>query len=146
MGFDQQLQSGVPPLPENLSPGMYTQSRMPNQPVPMQRTMRLMMRPTMSPNMFSPIGPSSLKRPLTTMKRGSPPVKRTNLDRNFFTTTLNKTPQIAKSIAESLTKSATKNSAPPASQQDVVNLFFKRGLTISTMEMEATQFFPLDLA
>lgn len=48
MGFDQQLQSGVPPLPENLSPSMYTQSlRMPNQPVPMQRTMRPMMRPTM---------------------------------------------------------------------------------------------------
>lgn len=58
MGFDQQLQSGVPPLPENLSPGMYTQSRMPNQPVPMQRTMRPMMRPTMSPNMISPRGRS----------------------------------------------------------------------------------------
>jgi len=53
MGFDQQLQSGVPPLPENLSssnvvPNMYTQTlRMPNQPVPMQRTMRPMIRPAM---------------------------------------------------------------------------------------------------
>lgn len=57
MGFDQQLQSGVPPLSENLSPSMYTQSlRMPNQPVPMQRTMRPMMRPTMSHNMVSPRG------------------------------------------------------------------------------------------
>jgi len=55
MGFDQ-LQSGVPPLPENLSPNMYTQSlRMPNQPVPMQRAMRPMMRP-MSHNMVSPRG------------------------------------------------------------------------------------------
>jgi len=56
MGFDQQLQSGVPPLPENLSPSMYTQSlRMPNQPVPMQRAMRPMMRPTM-PHMISSRG------------------------------------------------------------------------------------------
>ncbi|XP_001949742.2 dual specificity protein kinase splA isoform X2 [Acyrthosiphon pisum] len=154
MGFDQ-LQSGVPPLPENLSPSMYTQPlRMPNQPVPMQRAMRPMMRP-MSHNMVSPRGRnvqrgstmrgrtaslnssprgSSLKRPLTAPRRGTPPMKRTNLDRNSYISTLNKTPQIAKSIAESLTKSATKNSASPASQQDVVNLFSKRGLTISTVD------------
>ncbi|XP_027851477.1 uncharacterized protein LOC114130667 isoform X3 [Aphis gossypii] len=159
MGFDQQLQSGVPPLPENISPSMYTQSlRMPNQPVPMQRTMRPMMRPTM-PHMISPRGRnvqrgsamrgriaslnptprgSSLKRPITTPRRGTPPVKRTNLDRNSlgnsYASTMNKTPQIVKSIAESLTKSVTKNSASPASQQDVVNLFSKRGLTISTVD------------
>jgi hypothetical protein len=57
MGFDQQLQSGVPPLPENLTPSMYTQSlRMPNQPVPMQRAMRPMMRPGMPHMMSSPRG------------------------------------------------------------------------------------------
>ncbi|XP_060850697.1 uncharacterized protein LOC132929387 isoform X1 [Rhopalosiphum padi] len=156
MGFDQQLQSGVPPLPENLTPSMYTQSlRMPNQPVPMQRAMRPMMRPTMPHMMSSPRGRnvqrgsttrgrtpslnstprgSSLKRPLTTPRRGAPPMKRTSLDRNSYTTTLNKTPPIVKSIAESLTKSVTKNSASPASQQDVVNLFSKRGLTISTVD------------
>lgn len=159
MGFDQQLQSGVPPLPENISPSMYTQSlRMPNQPVPMQRTMRPMMRPTM-PHMISPRGRnvqrgsatrgriasvnptprgSSLKRPISTPRRGTPPMKRTNLDRNSlgnsYATTMNKTPQIAKSIAESLTKSVTKNAASSASQQDVVNLFSKRGLTISTVD------------
>jgi len=56
MGFDQQLQSGVPPLPESLSPSMYTQSlQMPNQPVPMQHAMRPMMRPTL-PHMISPRG------------------------------------------------------------------------------------------
>ncbi|CAI6345726.1 unnamed protein product [Macrosiphum euphorbiae] len=154
MGFDQ-LQSGVPPLPGNLSPNMYTQSlRMPNQPVPMQRPMRPMMRP-ISHNMVSPRGRnvqrgstmrgrtaslnssprgSSLKRPLNATRRGTPPMKRTNLDRNSYTSPLNKTPQIAKSIAESLTKSANKNSASPASQQDVVNLFSKRGLTISTVD------------
>lgn len=52
MTFDQQLQSGVPPLPENLPhppPNMYSSSlRMPNQPVPMQRSMRPMMRPAVS--------------------------------------------------------------------------------------------------
>lgn len=60
MGFDQQLQSGVPPLPDALSsqsgvPNMYTpQLRMPNQPVPMQRSMRpSMMRPSMPHNMMS---------------------------------------------------------------------------------------------
>jgi len=54
MGFDQQLQSGVPPLPENLQPrssvpNLYTQTlRMQNQPpVPMQRPMRPIMRPNM---------------------------------------------------------------------------------------------------
>lgn len=56
MGFEQQLPSGVPPLAENLPPtgvpNMYTQSlRMPNQPVPMQRAIRPMIRPTMSPLM-----------------------------------------------------------------------------------------------
>lgn len=55
MGFDQQLQSGVPPLPENLSPSLYTQSlRMPNQGVPMQRGMRPMMRAM--PHMISSRG------------------------------------------------------------------------------------------
>lgn len=60
MGFDQQLQSGVPPLPENMAhppPNMYSPSlRMPNQPVPMQRSMRPMMRPSMSPHMMATRG------------------------------------------------------------------------------------------
>lgn len=53
IGFDQQLQSGVPPLPENLPPptavpNMYTQTlRMPSQPVPMQRPMRPLIRQSM---------------------------------------------------------------------------------------------------
>lgn len=53
MGFDQQLQSGVPPMPENLRPpggvpNMYTQTlRIPNQ-VPMQRPMRPMGRPSLN--------------------------------------------------------------------------------------------------
>ncbi|XP_060867324.1 uncharacterized protein LOC132942717 isoform X3 [Metopolophium dirhodum] len=166
MGFDQ-LQSGVPPLPENLSPSMYTQSlRMPNQPVPMQRAMRPMMR-AMPHSIISPRGRSvqrgstmrgrpaslnssprgsSLKRPLTAPRRGTPPMKRTNVDRNSYTNTLNKTPQIAKSIAESLTKSATKNSASPASQQDVVNLFSKRGLTISTVDNGNNSILPAGLS
>jgi len=45
---------------------------------------------------------------------------------------MNKTPPIVKSLSESLTKSAIKSPAAP-SQQDVVNLFSKRGLTISTV-------------
>lgn len=58
MGFDQQLQSGVPPLPENLPrpgvPNLYTQTlRMPSQPVPMQRTIRPMMRPNSQQMMSS---------------------------------------------------------------------------------------------
>lgn len=59
---------------------------------------------------------------------------------------MNKSPQIAKSIAESLTKSATKNSASPASQQDVVNLFSKRGLTISTVESGNNSILPPGLS
>lgn len=62
MGFEQPLQSGVPPMPENLPqpggsgvPNMYSHTlRMPNQ-VPMQRSMRPMMRPTM-PHMMSTRG------------------------------------------------------------------------------------------
>lgn len=48
---------------------------------------------------------------------------------------MNKTPQIIKSLSESLTKSLTSANKPQAtpSQQDVVNLFSKRGLTISTV-------------
>lgn len=53
MGFDQILQSGVPPLPDSLPPppprgipNMYTQTlRMPSQPVPMQRSIRPIIRP-----------------------------------------------------------------------------------------------------
>jgi len=56
MGFDQQLQSVVPPLSESLPPSgvpnLYTQSlRMPSQPVPMQRPMQRPMRPMMRQNM-----------------------------------------------------------------------------------------------
>jgi len=46
------------------------------------------------------------------------------------------TPQIVKSLSESLTKSVTSqsvNKPSNPSQQDVVSLFSKRGLTISTV-------------
>lgn len=57
MSFDQQLQSGVPPLPDSLSPGMFTQSlQMTNQQVPIQRNMRPMMRASMPHNMISTRG------------------------------------------------------------------------------------------
>lgn len=66
MGFDPHLTSGVPPLPENLSPhsvpNMYTQSlRMSNQ-VPMQRSMRPMVRPNMPPHMMSMRGRGTVSR------------------------------------------------------------------------------------
>jgi len=59
------------------------------------------------------------------------------LFRNSYTNVMKKSPQIVKSISESLTKSiisqsVNKPSTNP-SQQDVVNLFSKRGLTISTV-------------
>lgn len=43
--------------------------------------------------------------------------------------------QVAKSLSESLTKSLTTPNKSPVTptQQDVVNLFSKRGLTISTV-------------
>lgn len=71
MGFDQQLQSGVTSLPDPLAPqssgvpNMYTQPlRMPNQPVPMQRSMRpSMMRPSMPHNMMSGRGGRTIMRP-----------------------------------------------------------------------------------
>lgn len=47
---------------------------------------------------------------------------------------MNKTPAIVKHMSESLTKSiASSSKAPTPNQQDVVNLFSKRGLTISTV-------------
>lgn len=61
MGYDQ-LQSGIPSLPENLQPppgvpNMYNQTlRMPTQPVPMQRSMRPMMRSSMQHSMMSSRG------------------------------------------------------------------------------------------
>lgn len=55
--------------------------------------------------------------------------------RNSYTNNMTKTtPAIVRSISESLTKSITSaNKAPTPNQQDVVNLFSKRGLTISTV-------------
>lgn len=66
MGFDQQLQSGVP-LPENLRPpgvpNMYTQTlRMPNQ-VPMQRSMRPIGRSNMNLMMGSSRGRNMSRAP-----------------------------------------------------------------------------------
>lgn len=165
LGFDQQLQSGVPPLTETLPPSgvpkMYTQTlRMPNQPVPMQRAIRPMIRPTMShmisgrgravqrasrgrpsinSNMGRGRGIMATKRPASMPAKQIPPPKRSvPIDRNSYTNTMKKSsPQIVQSLSESLTKSVTSHSVNKpsnSSQQDVVNLFSKRGLTISTVD------------
>ncbi|VVC43154.1 Hypothetical protein CINCED_3A002219 [Cinara cedri] len=163
MGFDQQLQPVVPPLPENLQPpgvpNMYTQPlRMPNQ-VPMQRSMRPMGRPNMnlmmggaprgrnmtraprgrSVAMSSPMMRGTpLKRPLSSMgvRHQTPPLKRVATDRSDRTSFTKNSPTIVKSLSESLTKSITSANKSQANhtQQDVVNLFSKRGLTISTVD------------
>jgi len=46
---------------------------------------------------------------------------------------MNKATPIVKSISESLTKSVVNKNPSTPTQQDVVNLFSKRGLTISTV-------------
>uniref|UniRef100_A0A2S2Q306 C2H2-type domain-containing protein n=2 Tax=Sipha flava TaxID=143950 RepID=A0A2S2Q306_9HEMI len=156
MGFDQILQSGVPPLPDNLPPrgipNLYTQSlRMPSQPVPMQRSIRPIIRPNTShlstrgrnilrgtrgrPVSMNTTRGGSIKRPASMPLRGSPALKRTPTDRSY-SNNLKQSPQVVKCLSQSLTKpvSSAHKSLPNSSQQDVVNLFSKRGLTISTVE------------
>lgn len=58
---------------------------------------------------------------------------------------MNKTPQVVKSLSESLTKSLANKSAATPSQQDVVNLFSKRGLTISTVITNLILLFCLEI-